>query len=171
MTPRDPALKISEPMKFWRLLELDGVGSFHLLLLFLFVLGLEESVGLLDPGHSLAFTLLHPLPSLLPLSIQLDDILLPLPLLLNLRKMPFQVVQLIRHPFQLLLRLALSISAGKHLLVVSVDQIDQLSLIGRLLVLVLRLRFVVLVPQFLQLALLSVDFCLELLLPSLVVLD
>ena len=69
----------------------------------------------------------------------------------------------------------MSLGAGvgecEHFLVVGVDEIDQLCLICELFGLALVLQFQVLVAQFLQLALLCVNFCFELVLASLVVFD
>lgn len=85
--------------------------------------------------------------------------------------MAFEVVELIRDAFQFLLALALAVGEGEHFLVVGVDEVDQLSLICALLGLALVLQLQVLVPQFLEFALLGVDLCLQFVLTGLVVLD
>jgi hypothetical protein len=83
---------------------------------------------------------------------------------------PLEVVELVGDPFELLLGVGLDGVEGKHFLVVGVDQVDQLVVVGLLLVLVLQLGLPVLQPQFLQLPLFGVDLGLQLLLPALVVL-
>lgn len=85
--------------------------------------------------------------------------------------MAFEVVELVRDAFQFLLALALAVGEGEHFLVVGVDQVDQLGLVRALLGLALVLQLQVLVPQFLEFALLGVDFCLQFVLAGLVVLD
>jgi hypothetical protein len=78
------------------------LGSFFLFFLLL-VLELVQAVGLLNPGGSLSFALLDELPPLPTLPVALQNGLFPLPLLLDLREVPPQVVELVRDPLQLFL--------------------------------------------------------------------
>lgn len=85
--------------------------------------------------------------------------------------MAFEVVELVGYAFQFLLAVGLAVGEGEHFLVVGVDEVDQLRLVRALFGLALVLQLQVLIPQFLELALLGVDLCLELVLAGLVVLD
>ena len=74
------------------------------LFLLLLALGLPKAVGFLYLGDGFSLALLHQLPAFPALPVGLNNGLLPLPLLLNLREMAFEVVELIRDPLEVLLR-------------------------------------------------------------------
>lgn len=141
------------------------------LLFLLLVLELVEPIGLFDPGGCLALASFHEFPPFPALPISLQNGLLSLALLLDLGEVPAQVVEFISSAFEFLLCISFGSGECEHFLVVGVDEVDQLSLVGHFLVLALELQFLVLVPEFLELALFSVDFSLEFVLASAVILD